>query len=263
MITLKPRVLVFLDDEVLRQETAKYLGARGCQAISAATGPQVVGQLRSREFDVMICDVTALVQVPPDVIGGLQEKRRRPHILLVSGQSDQLDGRRFQELGIRRVLHTPVDFQALFRTVDDLASTTASGGERILLVEDDPRIAGLVAKVLSREFQVTVAKSSWDALSARGEDFDLMILDMMMPGLSGDQVFAGLDNSVQGNEVVVNRAPTTLLMTALPETHPDVAALLLHPVVAGYVPKPFSIQQLRDAVTAALRQAHRSVETAS
>src|SRR2546427_9935848 len=63
-------------------------------------------------------------------------------------------------------------------------------GSRILVVEDDPRLAATVERVLAAEdHDVEVAADGSDALHrARGRPFDLVVLDIMLPGLDGISV---------------------------------------------------------------------------
>jgi len=62
--------------------------------------------------------------------------------------------------------------------------------QRILVVDDDPDILALEEKVLTREgYEVTVAQSGPEALQLiEQEEFDLVLLDIMMPGMDGYEV---------------------------------------------------------------------------
>ena len=59
--------------------------------------------------------------------------------------------------------------------------------DRILLVEDDPKLAGFIGEELTLEgYQVSVATNGLDGLTmARNLQPDLLILDWMLPGISG------------------------------------------------------------------------------
>jgi CheY-like chemotaxis protein len=60
-------------------------------------------------------------------------------------------------------------------------------GKRILLVDDEPDIVSLYKKILEKaKYNVTTASSGDEALKIIESDtFDLIILDIMMPGLDG------------------------------------------------------------------------------
>ena len=64
-----------------------------------------------------------------------------------------------------------------------------STAARVLVVEDDPDIAALIAYQLTREgHRVETASSGPEALAAVGREIpDLMVLDRMLPGRSGDE----------------------------------------------------------------------------
>ena len=65
---------------------------------------------------------------------------------------------------------------------------------RVLVVEDEPDIAALIAYQLTREgFRVETAVSGPEALKAVNREVpDLVVLDRMLPGLSGDEVLKAL-----------------------------------------------------------------------
>ncbi len=75
--------------------------------------------------------------------------------------------------------------------IDDMKIGIAAGSERILLVDDESLIADLAEKMLKRlGYRVTSCTDVWKALSlfeAEPTDFDLVISDMAMPGLTGCQ----------------------------------------------------------------------------
>jgi PleD family two-component response regulator len=72
----------------------------------------------------------------------------------------------------------------------------AHGNERILLVDDDPSIVNMIRQMLERlGYAVTRMTDSTAALErfkSTPDDFDLVITDMAMPKMSGDQLAAEL-----------------------------------------------------------------------
>ncbi len=74
----------------------------------------------------------------------------------------------------------------------DKMSKADSGNEKILLVDDEASIANLEGQMLSRlGYQVTMKTSSIDALNTfkvNPNSFDLVISDMTMPNMTGDQL---------------------------------------------------------------------------
>lgn len=62
--------------------------------------------------------------------------------------------------------------------------------ERLLLVEDDKQLSGMYAQKFQKEgFDVTIAGTGSDGIQMANEgDFDIIVLDLMLPGISGVDV---------------------------------------------------------------------------
>jgi two-component system response regulator MprA len=119
-------------------------------------------------------------------------------------------------------------------------------GSRILVVEDDPRLAATLERVLGAEgHDVEAAGDGSEALRrSREHPFDLVVLDIMLPGLDGIAVCRKL------------RATGTvpiLLLTALGGTDERVRGL--DSGADDYLVKPFAYEELLARVRALLRRA--------
>ena len=80
----------------------------------------------------------------------------------------------------------------------DAAPSAAKPRQRVLVVEDEMDIAALVAYQLTREgYRVETAANGSDALAAVHRELpSLVILDRMLPGLSGDEVLRALKSDL-------------------------------------------------------------------
>lgn len=118
--------------------------------------------------------------------------------------------------------------------------------QRILVVEDETSVAEAVAYALEQEgFTVQVAADGPTALDAFEQDRpDLVILDLMLPGISGWQLIAAFRR--QGNVPVI-------MLTARVEEADRVSGLEMG--ADDYVTKPFSMRELMARVRALLRRA--------
>lgn len=118
----------------------------------------------------------------------------------------------------------------------------------ILLVEDEVKLARFVELELSSEgYTLHVAHDGLTGLTmARESQPDLIILDWMMPGMSGLEVCRRL--RATGSKVPV------ILLTAKDEVSDRVAGL--DAGADDYVVKPFSIEELLARVRAHLRRTH-------
>jgi two-component system phosphate regulon response regulator PhoB len=128
------------------------------------------------------------------------------------------------------------------------ASTTATAGERILVVDDEPDIVALVVYHLAKAgYKVSSASSGPDALAlAKRDRPSLIVLDLMLPGMSGFDVLAKLREDEQLAGVAV------LMLTARKEEPDRIRGLELG--ADDYLTKPFSPQELVLRVGAILRR---------
>lgn len=125
--------------------------------------------------------------------------------------------------------------------------TTSLGDDapHILVVDDDRRIRSLLSRFLSEQnFRVSVAA---DAREARrileGLDFDLLIVDVMMPGENGIELVRSFR---------ADRQSPVLMLTARSETEQRIEGL-----AAGaddYLPKPFDPRELLLRINNILRR---------
>jgi DNA-binding response OmpR family regulator len=117
---------------------------------------------------------------------------------------------------------------------------------RILVVEDEPRMADLLRQGLTEEgHAVVVAQDGSAGLSfAEGEAFDLLLVDVMLPGMDGFTIVRRL-------RARQNRTPI-LMLTARDAIRDIVEGLNLG--ADDYLTKPFSFQELFARVRAAGRR---------
>lgn len=118
--------------------------------------------------------------------------------------------------------------------------------ELVLVVEDDPTLRlGLTKTLRSEGFRVEVAKTGPEGIElARKEPPDLVLLDVMLPGLNGFEVCEELRRSDPDLPI--------LMVTAKGEEQDKVRGLKLG--ADDYIVKPFGVAELCARVHAALRR---------
>ena len=129
-----------------------------------------------------------------------------------------------------------------------MTAPTSASGERILVVDDEPDIVALVAYHLAKSgYRVSTASSGSEALdAARRERPALIVLDLMLPGMSGYAVLEQLRSGDGTRDVAV------LMLTARREEQDRIQGLSLG--ADDYLTKPFSPQELVLRVGAILRR---------
>ena len=118
-------------------------------------------------------------------------------------------------------------------------------GGKILVVDDEDRIRRLIRMYLEREnFEVTEAEDGDEALQyALGDDFDVILLDLMMPGKDGIEVC---------RELREKKATPVIMLTAKGEEANRVQGFEVG--TDDYIVKPFSPREVVLRVKALLRR---------
>ena len=127
--------------------------------------------------------------------------------------------------------------------------TVAVGSaDRILVVDDEPDIVALVVYHLAKAgYKVSSASTGTDALAmAKRDRPSLVVLDLMLPGMSGFDVLAKLRDDAATAKIAV------LMLTARKEEPDRIRGLELG--ADDYLTKPFSPQELVLRVGAILRR---------
>jgi len=210
-------------------------------------GPGIPGAIQARIFDPFF------TTKPPGVGTGLGLAIVlgfvRQHGGRVNVFSPPRGGTRFEvELpAARKAREEPVAVTTVLRLAPEAGP--GEGGApaerrapRVLVVEDEPTVGGLIADVLRDEgMRVDVLRDGESALDrADHEEYDLVICDLKMPGMDGQKFFQSLGkrrNPLQGHvlfvtgDVVAPRTQEFLERHRLP-----------------YVAKPFRVEELSRAV---------------
>jgi adenylate cyclase len=128
---------------------------------------------------------------------------------------------------------------------------------RILVVDDEPSNRDLLSRRLAREgHTVAVAQDGACALAMAAEaDFDLILLDIMMPGISGFQVLKELKSSESKRHIPV------IVISALDQI--DSVVTCIEAGAEDYLPKTFNPTLLRARISAPWRRRPSATGTQS
>jgi len=118
--------------------------------------------------------------------------------------------------------------------------------KRILVAEDDEHISSLLVRALSNEYSVSVARNGHEALALGTRIVpDLLLLDVMMPGLDGMEVSRLVRNLRGLSDVPI------IFLTAKDDPQ-DIVDGLRHGA-QHYITKPFKLSDVRERIKQTLR----------
>ena len=208
--TGRPLVLVIEDDPKAADLLHIYLSEAGYEVVIAKDGLEGLEQVKQVAPDAIILDVFL-----PEVDGWefLTQLKSDPTtkdvpVIIVSIVDQK--GKGFA-LGAADYLVKPIEKQALLRTLDEfsLGSKVRHVPTKILAIDDDPKALELLTVALEPEgFQVLRAYSGEEGVEvAMAEQPDIIILDLLMPGLNGFEVLDNLEKAP------VTKQPPVIIFT--------------------------------------------------
>lgn len=116
---------------------------------------------------------------------------------------------------------------------------------RILIVEDDEDIGNILEKELIKEgYETCRAYSGTEGRLMLPSDPDLILMDLMLPGMKGEELLAHITD---GTPVIAVSARSSI----------DDKVSLLEMGCVDYITKPFEIRELKARVSAALRNSSK------
>ena len=131
-------------------------------------------------------------------------------------------------------------------------SQTSVSPIRIMIVDDHPNTARMLARVLSKfdeDVDILTASSGEDAIERIGDEgLDILITDYMMPGMNGLELIEKLST---------NQKPThTILITAYDT--PALASSAQNMKVTDYLVKPVQPEKIHSLVSEIINQLHKT-----
>ncbi|WP_282929781.1 response regulator transcription factor [Anaerococcus sp. Marseille-Q7828] len=120
--------------------------------------------------------------------------------------------------------------------------------KKVLIIEDDNDINNIISEVLTKnDFACKKVYSGTEALIYIKEDFDLFILDLMLPGLAGEKVIEEIKK--------VTNAPVLILSS---KDSMDSKLALLRGGADDYMTKPFNLEELLARVNILTKRSEHS-----
>jgi CheY-like chemotaxis protein len=256
------RVLIVEDDEALRNSIALLLQAPDVEIVTAGTAAEALDLLASRSFDCLVMDLAL-----PDASGfelleriGSGEKYASPPVIVYTGRAltpeDEqrlrrhsrsviIKGARSPERLLDEVtlfLHRiesklPAEQQRLLRQAR--SRDAALDGRKILLAEDDVRnVYALTSLMEPLGVQLAVARNGKQALEAvsNGGEFDLVLMDVMMPEMDGLTAIREIRKLRKGAKLPI----IALTAKAMPEDR----QACLDAGASDYIAKPIDVDRL-------------------
>ena len=254
-------LLIVDDDENNRNILCRRLEKEGYTVISASSGDETLNLLRFERFDMILLDVmmpdmdgyevllrikadSNTLDIPVIIISAIRDKDSIINCLGL-GASDYLlkpYNMDIVKARIRRCLGT-------WRGVDHERNWQAMmRNSNVLIVEDDEFNRDLLQRRIKQSgFNTSCASSGKEALEVlENEKFDLLLLDLMMPGIDGIEVLKRIKADSK-------HAHTPVIMVSALDDSESIATCMRHGAT-DYVTKPFNAVLLRTRIESVLKE---------
>jgi PAS domain S-box-containing protein len=251
MTIADPDILIVNTDARSREQLRQALEQNGFgKLLEAKSGSDAIEILDRVAIDILITDIplqdldgwklTRLVRS-----GVLRTAADTPIIIVSTTYSERIAEITAREFRVNRF----ISFEEL-HSLPAVLREIQSGGAALpkptlLLIEDHPDTTQLVKRVLESRFDIEITddgKSGVEAWTARHHD--LVLLDIMLPVKSGEQVLAEILEACPNQAVVVMTAYSSAARAS---------SLLLSGAV-DFIAKPFRVEQLRSVCDIAVRR---------
>jgi PAS domain S-box-containing protein len=195
-------ILVAEDDPAFRKYVSALLQASGyrtVEAVNAESGWMLACRLMPAVVITdyaMTCNENAVLRTGWDLAQRMSGDAHTRHIpiVFVTGFDEELRTKLTSTAFARRPEHLqkPVDGPTLVARIEQLVGSIQGRPVRVLMVDDDPTVGAFVRKVLPQDrFHIEMATNGEQCLHilrTQPRGFDVMLLDLMMPEVSGYDV---------------------------------------------------------------------------
>jgi PAS domain S-box-containing protein len=218
-------VLIVEDDAIFRRFLAALLNAHGYRTVegrSAESGWVLARRLRPAVILLdyaLTCAESANLRTGWDLAERLTSDPKTRHIPLVfvTGFEGELLQKLKSTAFARQPVHLmkPVEGQELIARIDELVGSVEGRVVRLLVADDDPAVGAYIRKVLPADrFHLELTSNGEECLHVlrtQPRGFDLLLLDLMMPEVSGYDVLREMTLAGLGPNLPV------LVLTNFPE----------------------------------------------
>lgn len=232
--------LLTVDDEIDICEYIKDLfSQRGYAVFTASNGADAISLVKKEKPDIVLLDILMPGMDGLEALRQIKDFDPAIKVIMVSVADDPDTKSKAAQLGADGFVKKPFAGDNLEDEVILKVSELAKESEpaRILIVDDEEGIRSSLREFLSRRFECAVSEagSGQEALAfLRKGKFDLIFLDIRMPGISGTEIIKEKKKLAYQPQIwVITRFDSE-----------EVAHKVIEQGADDYIPKPFSLRIL-------------------
>ncbi|WP_444994283.1 EAL domain-containing protein [Aliikangiella sp. IMCC44359] len=250
-VSTKQLLLVNSNSERLKALELLLSGKTSFQIVSARDATSAIEILRTKDIQLIISNIQLgdldgwrLARLVRS--GILRCAKDTPFIIVANTWCEHIANTTAREFGINQL----IAFEQRHELLDIINQQQMTKLEQVakaplLVIEDNPDTRHLVSRILSHRFIVDTAENGEAGLNLwRQKSYSLVLLDVMLPGMSGNQVLKEILSETPTQSVVIMTANHTI----------ELAEELMLAGAADFITKPFRAEELRRACESAARR---------
>jgi DNA-binding NtrC family response regulator len=225
------------DNAEFLDSTKDVLEDAGYMVMTAANGEEALSLAREQTFKAILMDIKMPGLNGVETFLKMKEQNPKVRVILFTAYSvNELIQRAFKE-GVYDVLFKPLDMPRLLKLIKEIRERWKGKG-CILIVDDDRSLCDNLHDTLDHAgYKVTTSFDGAQAVKkAKTNTFDILLLDMKMPGINGLEVYRKIKKS-QPHLV-------TIIITGYAEEFSDLITQTINESAYVCVKKPIEIDKL-------------------
>ncbi|HUJ27234.1 MAG TPA: PAS domain S-box protein [Myxococcales bacterium] len=240
-------ILLVEDEAGVRRVVRSMLEKHGYRVLEAQNGGEAILIAESAAVDLLLTDVVMPLMSGPQLCERLRAARPELKALFMSGYTDNAVLRHGLEGAELTFVQKPITPAALLARVREALDAPRGAPQRagpaaktrVLVVDDEPLMQRLLKQML-RDCAVQVAGSAREGLSLieRGTEFDVLLCDLNMQGMSGIEFYRSLPPALRDRLLLVTGGATS-----------EEASRFIAGLPGQVLQKPVDANTLRSAVS--------------
>ncbi|MET1253631.1 EAL domain-containing protein [Aliikangiella maris] len=250
---ISTKTLLLVNSSIERLNILESLLTKGTdfKIITASDATKAIDILRHENIEIIISNIQIgdmdgwrLARLVRSDI--LRCPRETPYIIVANTWCEHIANTTAREFGINRL----IAFEQREQLIDIINMQQRGKLEVVpkaplLVIEDNPDTKHLVSRILSHRFSVDAADDGETGIKLwHQKDYALILLDVMLPGMTGNQVLKYILQQKPNQSVVIMTANHTI----------ELAEELMLAGAADFITKPFRAEELRRACESAARR---------
>lgn len=205
------RILVVDDEAAILRALGRILDAKGHKAALANSGKQALALMEEGPYELLITDLKLPDADGMEITRHFKEKFPQSQAIILTGYPTWESAQQAAELDVYEYFEKPFEIKNLENAIEKCLAlksrkTNSYENKLVLLVEDSPSFSNLLETLCSlRGIPSISAMDGEEAMRRMDQNkaFDLLLIDIGLPGISGLELCRQLKNDPQTKHIPV------------------------------------------------------------